>query len=71
MRELNLAEVRHVAGGEGEYSGGSEGGDGGCEYSGKNNNGYGNGPEAGPPPGASGDHNPQLLGWNLGPRGLR
>ena len=27
----------------------------------KNNNGYGNGPESGPPPGNSGAHNPQLL----------
>lgn len=37
----------------------------------KNNNGYGNGPESGPPPGNSGDHNPQLLGWNRGPKGPR
>ena len=37
----------------------------------KNNNGYGNGAESGPPPGNSGDHNPQLLRNNLGPRGPR
>lgn len=37
----------------------------------KNNNGYGNGAESGPPPGNSGDHNPQLLGRNRGPRGPR
>ncbi|MBW8783596.1 MAG: hypothetical protein JF593_02985 [Novosphingobium sp.] len=42
----------------------------------KNNNGYGNGPESGPPPGNSGDHNPQLTGilnggLNLGPLGPR
>lgn len=37
----------------------------------KNNNGYGNGAESGPPPGHSGDHNPQLLGWNRGPKGPR
>jgi hypothetical protein len=37
----------------------------------KNNNGYGNGAESGPPPGNSGAHNPGLLGDNLGPRGPR
>jgi hypothetical protein len=37
----------------------------------KNNNGYGNGPESGPPPGNSGAHNPQLTGPNRGPRGPR
>lgn len=37
----------------------------------KNNNGYGNGAESGPPPGHSGAHNPQLLGDNLGPLGVR
>ena len=37
----------------------------------KNNNGYGNGAEAGPPPGNSGAHNPQLTGPNSGPRGAR
>jgi hypothetical protein len=37
----------------------------------KNNNGYGNGAESGPPPGNSGDHNPQLTGWNSGPKGAR
>jgi hypothetical protein len=37
----------------------------------KNNNGYGNGAESGPPPGNSGDHNPQLTGWNRGPKGAR
>jgi hypothetical protein len=33
----------------------------------KNNNGYGNGAESGPPPDDSGDHNPQLTSWNAGP----
>ena len=37
----------------------------------KNNNGYGNGAESGPPPGNSGDHNPQLTSWNSGPKGPR
>jgi hypothetical protein len=37
----------------------------------KNNNGYGNGAESGPPPGHSGERNPQLLTWNSGPRGVR
>jgi len=37
----------------------------------KNNNGYGNGAESGPPPGNSGDHNPQLTTWNSGPKGPR
>jgi hypothetical protein len=37
----------------------------------KNNNGYGNGPESGPPPGNSGAHNPQLLDDNRGPKGPR
>jgi hypothetical protein len=37
----------------------------------KNNNGYGNGPESGPPPGHSGDHNPQLTTSNSGPKGPR
>jgi len=37
----------------------------------KNNNGYGNGPESGRPPGNSGEHNPQLTRWNRGPRGPR
>ena len=37
----------------------------------KNNNGYGNGAESGPPPGNSGANNPQLHGQNLGPKGDR
>ena len=37
----------------------------------KNNNGYGNGAESGPPPGNSGAHNPQLLSNNRGPKGPR
>lgn len=37
----------------------------------KNNNGYGNGAESGPPPGNSGAHNPQLVEDNRGPRGPR
>ncbi len=42
-----------------------------CPTRRKNNNGYGNGPESGPPPGNSGAHNPQLLGPNRGPKGPR
>ena len=41
-----------------------------CERT-KNNNGYGNGAESGPPPGNSGAHNPQLTTANSGPRGPR
>ena len=37
----------------------------------KNNNGYGTGAEAGPAPGNSGAHNPQLLTQNSGPKGAR
>ena len=37
----------------------------------KNNNGYGNGAESGPPPGNSGAHNPQLTTANSGPKGPR
>jgi hypothetical protein len=70
MRQLNQIELTAVSGG--------------CCYTPpppcgcktKNNNGYGNGPESGPPPGNSGDHNPQLTGYlngglNLGPKGPR
>jgi len=53
----------------GEYSGEYSG-----EYEGdtcrKNNNGYGNGAESGPPPGNS-INNPQLLTWNSGKKGPR
>ena len=42
-----------------------------CDPKRKNNNGYGNGAESGPPPGNSGAHNPQLLGPNRGPKGPR
>ena len=59
MRTLNDLELAQVSGGCG------------CECRSKNNNGYGNGAESGPPPGNSGDHNPQLLGWNRGPKGPR
>ena len=76
MRQLSLHELSQVTGGTGEVpfdpnlpppdSGGSTGGS-----TRKNNNGYGNGAESGPPPGQSGAHNPQLLGWNLGKKGVR
>ena len=60
MRLLSQQETMFVAGG------------GELDFSfGKNNNGYGNGPEAGPPPGQSGEHNPQLTSWNSGPKGPR
>jgi hypothetical protein len=72
MRLLDQHELSHVAGGSSEVPlpPGDGGGDDGGSAS-KNNNGYGNGAESGPPPGNSGDHNPQLTGWNLGPRGVR
>lgn len=72
MRLLSHQEALLVAGGLVEALPltvfGEGGGTGGT---GKNNNGYGNGAESGLPPGQSGAHNPQLLGWNLGPRGVR
>jgi hypothetical protein len=70
MRLLNLAEIAHVAGGGGCYTPPPPCG---CDDGGKhkNNNGYGNGPESGPPPGHSGEHNPQLIEDNRGPRGPR
>ncbi len=73
MRPLSKQDIALVSGAgrpggssSGEYEGGDEGD--GC---GKNNNGYGNGPESGPPPGNSGAHNPTLTTWNSGPRGPR
>jgi hypothetical protein len=71
MRELHSRELALVTGaGEGEsYTPEWEGED--CPTRRKNNNGYGNGPESGPPPGNSGAHNPGLLDWNEGPRGPR
>jgi hypothetical protein len=69
MRMLSLIERGIVAGGTSELpplTGTDELGG-----SSKNNNGYGNGAESGPPPGNSGDHNPQLTSWNSGPRGAR
>ena len=41
---------------------------GGCN---KNNNGYGNGPESGPPPGNSGGNEKQWYSDNSGPKGCR
>jgi hypothetical protein len=62
MRELHEFELSFVSG-----AGGSP-----CPPTKtKNNNGYGNGAESGPPPGNSGDHNPQLTTWNSGPKGPR
>ncbi len=81
MRQLEVNEIAFVAGGESipiPTDCNSELGD--CfgldpaPTTGKvkkNNNGYGNGAESGPPPGRSGEHNPTLLGDNLGPRGVR
>lgn len=65
MRILTNDETRFVAGAGDEICWEI------CESDGKNNNGYGNGAESGPPPGRSGDHNPQLTSWNSGPRGPR
>lgn len=62
MRLLTQTEISFVSGGEcGE----------GCLPDLKNNNGYGNGAGLGPAPGHSGEHNPQLISDNLGPRGDR
>jgi len=69
MRVLSQDECVLVAGGSGEGPFTLPEGSG--EPTGKNNNGYGNGAESGPPPGHSGDHNPQLTGPNSGPRGDR
>ena len=66
MRILDINEIRFVTG-----AGGSSSCSCTCETRTKNNNGYGNGPESGPPPGHSGDHNPQLTSWNSGPKGPR
>ena len=62
MRILTQTETSFVTGGTCSE---------GCLPDLKNNNGYGNGAEAGPPPGRSGAHNPQLLEANRGPRGDR
>ena len=69
MRLLSSNEFDLVSGGEGsefvfEF-------DDAPDTRQKNNNGYGNGAESGPPPGNSGAHNLQLTGWNSGPRGPR
>jgi len=69
MRELSNFELSAVAGGE--YGGGPIFTPPPEEDPAKNNNGYGNGAESGPPPGRSGVHNPQLIGDNLGPLGVR
>lgn len=69
MRQLNDWELGLVSGaGEGDSYTPPEGEEDGC--TGKNNNGYGNGPESGPPPGNS-INNPQLLTWNSGRKGPR
>ena len=71
MRLLSNQEIAFVSGAgrpstsTGEYGGEYEGDT--CR---KNNNGYGNGAESGPPPGNS-INNPQLLDWNLGKKGVR
>jgi hypothetical protein len=61
MRILTRSETSMVSGGCDEV----------CLPDVKNNNGYGNGAEFGPPPGRSGEHNPQLISDNSGPRGDR
>ena len=71
MRLLSLDECTFVAGGTGEGTFSFPETEGSGETVGKNNNGYGNGAESGPPPGHSGEHNPQLTGPNSGPRGPR
>ncbi len=64
MRELTQIEVTMVSG-----AGSCTPCD--CPTRTKNNNGYGNGAESGPPPGNSGAHNPQLIADNRGPKGPR
>ena len=74
MRQLNQNELAFVSGAGGCYTPPPPptcGCDCPTATKTKNNNGYGNGAESGPPPGNSGAHNPQLLGDNLGPRGVR
>jgi hypothetical protein len=65
MRQLAQHELKSVSGAGGSSCACT------CAPKAKNNNGYGNGAESGPPPGNSGDHNPQLTGWNSGPKGPR
>jgi hypothetical protein len=71
MRDLHQFEIGFVSGAGSSPTPPSCGCE--CPETGKhkNNNGYGNGPESGPPPGHSGDHNPQLTSWNSGPKGPR
>jgi hypothetical protein len=74
MRLLNSHELSQVSGAGGEPTGSLEDLINSlttptCTK--KNNNGYGNGAESGPPPGNSGAHNPQLLTWNSGKKGPR
>lgn len=71
MRLLNSWELALVSGAEGseDWLPPSEDEEDGSWR--KNNNGYGNGAESGPPPGNSGARNPQLRTWNSGPRGAR
>jgi hypothetical protein len=67
MRELETNEMLQVSGaGNSPQPPSCD-----CSCKTKNNNGYGNGAESGPPPGNSGDHNPQLTSWNSGPKGPR
>lgn len=70
MRILNTYEIALVSGAGSELPP-LPGDDGGSTDSTKNNNGYGNGAESGPPPGNSGAHNPGLLTWNSGEKGVR
>ena len=71
MRLLSNQEMVLVSGGTGEPTGLPPGvGDDPTTCTTKNNNGYGNGAESGPPPGNS-INNPQLLTWNSGKKGVR
>jgi hypothetical protein len=74
MRDLYEFELQHVSGAGCSPTPPSGSGCSPCPPTTgktKNNNGYGNGPESGPPPGNSGAHNPQLIEDNRGPRGPR
>ncbi len=71
MRILNNDELRMVSGAEGSESSWPSESEDSTSRKRKNNNGYGNGPESGPPACNSGSRNPQLTTWNSGPRGPR
>ena len=70
MRDLYETELQFVTGAGSSPTPPSGSGCSPTPPTRKNNNGYGNGAESGPPPGNSGG-NPQLTTANSGPRGPR